>query len=77
MSELLLTLEDVVLDDLAKRARLHGRTPSEEAKAILTEALTAETSQVWAPVDAIYRRLEALGKSYSDSADLIREDRDR
>jgi hypothetical protein len=31
----------------------------------------------WEPVDAIYRRLEATGRTFSDSADLLREDRDR
>src|SRR5438874_12728587 len=32
---------------------------------------------VWAPVDATYQGLAATGRTFSDSADLLREDRDR
>lgn len=40
MQELILTnVDDVVLDHLRERATRHGRTPAEEAKAILAEAL--------------------------------------
>lgn len=78
MSELILTdVDDTLLQDLRERARHHGRTPTEEAKAILTAALRAEGVDVWASVDAIYQRLAASGRTFSDSADLLREDRDR
>ncbi len=78
MAELVLThLEDEVLQELQARAAHHGRTPAEEAKAILSETLCAKLSRSWASVDAIYDRLAASGGSYSDSADLLREDRDR
>ncbi len=78
MQELVLTeVADVVLNDLRVRATRHGRTPAEEAKAILAEALRGKGHDVWAPVDAIYRRLAASGRTFTDSADLLREDRDR
>jgi len=78
MQELVLTdVDDVVLQDLRERAARRGRTPAEEAKAILAEALHSKLPDVWAPVDAIYHRLEASGGAFSDSADLVREDRDR
>lgn len=78
MQELVLTdVDDVVLDDLRQRATLHGRTPAEEAKAILAEALRGKPSNDWVPVDAIFQRLAASGRSFTDSADLLREDRDR
>ena len=78
MQELVLAeVDDVVLHDLRERAKGHGRTPAEEAKAILVEALRGERPDVWAPVDAIYRRLAASGRTFTDSADLLREDRDR
>jgi uncharacterized protein (DUF433 family) len=32
---------------------------------------------VWAAVDAIFDRLSASDRSFSDSADMLREDRDR
>lgn len=78
MQQLVLTdMDDVVLDDLRERAMRHGRTPAEEAKAILAEALGRKRSDVWASVDAIYQRLAASGRTFTDSADLLREDRDR
>ena len=78
MRKLVLThVDDVVLHDLRERATRHGRTPAEEAKAILAQALCSKRPDVWAPVDAIYRRLAASGRTFADSADLLREDRDR
>jgi antitoxin FitA len=78
MPELIITdVDDVVFHELQERATLHGRTPIEEAKAILAAALGGEFVDVWAPVDAVYRRLAASGRTFSDSADLVREDRDR
>jgi len=78
MAELVLTdLDNVVLHHLEERATRHGRTPAEEAKLILGEVLRVGVPDAWAPVDAIYSRLAASGRSFSDSADLLREDRDR
>ena len=77
MSELILTdVEDAVLRRLQERATGHGRTPMEEAKAILAQALQENGSNVWTPVDAIYNRLATSGRAFSDSADLVRENRD-
>jgi plasmid stability protein len=78
MSELVITgVDDLVLHDLRERASRHGRTPAEEAKSILADALSGARTEAWAPVDAIYQRLAASGQTFSDSADLLREDRDR
>jgi plasmid stability protein len=78
MADLLLSdVDNRVLQHLQERARCHGRTPAEEARAILAEALTGKPPDAWASVDAIYRRLAASGRTFSDSADLLREDRDR
>jgi plasmid stability protein len=78
MRELVLTdVDDVVLDDLRERATRHGRTSAEEAKAILAEVLRSKCRDVWGPVDAIYQRLAASGRTFTDSSDLLREDRDR
>ncbi len=63
--------------DLQELAVRHGRTPAQEAKIILTEAVRGNRPDVWAPVDAIYHRLAASGRTFSDSADLLRKDRDR
>ena len=48
-----------------------------EAKAILAEALRGKRPDDWAPVDAIYQRLASSGRTFTDSAELLREDRDR
>jgi plasmid stability protein len=78
MPELILTdIDHGVLQDLQERAARHGRTPSDEAKVILAEALRGEGGDAWAHVDAIYHRLAASGRTFSDSADLLREDRER
>lgn len=78
MAELILTnVESDVLDQLQVRASRYGRTPAEEAKAILREALHDSAPDAWGPVDAIYNRLAASGRTFSDSAELLREDRNR
>lgn len=78
MQELVLSdLDDVVLAHLQERASRHGRTPADEAKAILADALHTHGSEPWAAVDAIYERLAASGRTFSDSAELLREDRNR
>jgi antitoxin FitA len=78
MQELVLSdVDDVVLHDLQELATRHGRTPAEEAKAILAAALRGQRPDRWAPVDAIYQRLAASGRTFTDSAELLREDRDR
>jgi plasmid stability protein len=78
MAELVLSdVEEGVLYRLWERATNHGRTPAEEAKAILSQALHGSEPVGWAQVDEIYERLAASGRNFSDSADLLREDRDR
>ena len=76
MAELVLTdADDAVLHQLQERAARHGRTPDQEAKAILTESVGGKHPDAWAPVDAIYERLAASGRTFSDSAELLRDQR--
>ncbi len=78
MAELVLTdVDETVLNNLQERAARHGRTPDQEAKAILAESLGGTRRDAWASVDAIYNRLAASGRTFSDSAKLLRKDRDR
>ena len=70
-------VDDLVLYRLSERASRHGRTPAQEAEAILAEATGYQGADVWARVDEIYNRLAASGRTFSDSADLVREDRNR
>ena len=78
MAELVLThVNDVVLHRLEDRAKRHGRTPEQEADAILAEAMRRDGGNGWAAVDAVYHRLASTDRTFTDSADLLREDRDR
>jgi plasmid stability protein len=77
MSQLLLTdLEDATISTLEERAARHGRTPQDEAKAILAEALTPRKEFSWERVNAIYKEIAQRGIQ-PDCVDLLREDRER
>jgi antitoxin FitA len=69
-------LDDATLTRLRERATTNGRTLELEAQAILTSALQAPADP-WAAANAIHERFAASGRTFSDSGDLIREDRDR
>ena len=76
MSQLILNdVDDRLWIKLREQAAAHGHTPEAEAKAILARALVKEEPDPWAAVDAIRERLAASGRTFSDSAELIAEDR--
>jgi plasmid stability protein len=70
-------MEEPLFIRLRERAASHGRTPEAEAKRILLESLSPTGAEAWAEVNALHDRLAASGRSFSDSAELLREDRDR
>ena len=77
MPELLIPdVEESIHQRLKDRAAAHGRTAEAEARTILTEALRG-AADPWATVDAVRERLAASGRTFSDSTELIREDRER
>ena len=69
-------LNEKVVDRLKKRAREHGRSLQSEVKTILEEAVP-DYEGAWKRIELIRTRLQRSGRKFSDSADLIREDRDR
>jgi antitoxin FitA len=78
MSQLLIPdVAESLLQQLQQRAASHGRSVEAEARGILEDALRKDADQIWAEVDAIRERLAASGRTFSDSTELIREDRDR
>jgi plasmid stability protein len=78
MAELLIPdVEEIVLRRLQERSSVHGRTPEAEAKVILREVLEPKGPNAWTQVNALRERLAASGRNVSDSADLLREDRER
>ena len=77
MAELVLTdVENAVFHQLQLRATRHQRTPAEEAKAILSETLHCKGSGPGCS-GCHLPPLGASGRVFSDSADLLREDRAR
>lgn len=78
MSQMLIPdLDPAMLDLLRQRASQHGRSLEDEVKIILEQVAEGTSPSVWTGVDAIRQQLESSGRKFSDSAELIREDRDR
>jgi antitoxin FitA len=70
-------LDDAVVARLKERARDNHRSLQGEVKAILEEAAgQATNAEVEAILDRWQRHWQQKGKTFSDSAELIREDRD-
>ena len=61
-------LDESVVDRLKKRATLNSRSLQSEVKLILEQASRLVADRI---------RQQFADRSFSDSADLIREDRDR
>jgi hypothetical protein len=70
-------LDDSLVARLKERARDNHRSLQGEVKAILEEAAAQATNaEVEAILDRWQRHWRQKGKMFSDSAELIREDRD-
>jgi hypothetical protein len=77
MAQLLVRhLNDDVVKRLKQRAREHGRSLQSEAKTILEEAVP-DYEPAWKRIERFRKRLQQSGRTFTDSAALIREDRDR
>jgi hypothetical protein len=76
MAQLLVRdVDRVLVEKLKKRARKHGRSLESELRLILRRAAGEPFTELPPEV----KRIRALfkGRRFSDSADLLREDRDR
>ena len=69
-------LNDKVVDRLKKRAKEHGRSLQSEVKTILEDAVP-DYERAWKRIDSLRLRLKRSNRKFSNSAGLIREDRDR
>jgi antitoxin FitA len=77
MAQLLVRqLNNKVVARLKKRAKEHGRSLQSEVKTILEEAVP-DYERAWKRIDSLRLRLKRSGRKFSNSTDLIREDRDR
>jgi plasmid stability protein len=75
-------LNPVVIEKLQVLAQKHNRSLSEEIEAILEQAaITSEVDKKAATKDAWLRidqaRMRHAGQTFSDSVELLREDRNR
>jgi antitoxin FitA len=68
-------LDGEVIEKLKERARHNGRSLEAELRLILQRAAGEHASNALAEVERIRARF--AGRSFSDSAELVREDRDR
>jgi len=68
-------VERTVIERLKRRARSHGRSLQRELKLILEEAAPLTAEEARGVAEAWHRRFG--DRSFGDSADLIREDRER
>jgi hypothetical protein len=72
-----LVLHDIdprVIEELRRQADAHGREIEDEAKVVLEEALGLSRARA---LRAARRIRSELAGPFTDSADLLREDRDR
>lgn len=69
-------LDNKVVVRLKRRAKEHGRSLQSEVKTIL-EAAVPDYEAAWKRIEVFRKRLRKSGRTFSDSAGLIREDRDR
>ena len=68
-------LEEDLARRLGERARKHGASVEEEVRIILRDALQRDWDRFWQQAEQIRKSL--AGKRFGESAELIREDRDR
>lgn len=74
---LIRNLDAKTLNALKRRAKHHNRSLQMELKVILEEASGLKVVDYLAAADRIRESLKRQGKEFSDSAELIREERER
>ena len=68
-------VEPAVMEKLRARAQRNGRSLEAEARVIFRAAVTSDASEMRAEVERV--RALFAGRTFSDSAALLREDRER
>jgi len=62
--------------ELKRRAKKNGRSAEAEHRAILEEALKPKNEDFWKRAEKLRNELAESGRTFSDSTELIRQDRD-
>ncbi|MEO8325137.1 MAG: Arc family DNA-binding protein [Nitrospirota bacterium] len=68
-------LDEKVVERLKRRAQEHGRSLESEVRTILEEAVP-DYEGAWKRIEQFQKRLKKSGRTISDSAELLWEDRD-
>ncbi|HEX3067086.1 MAG TPA: hypothetical protein VHX14_00815 [Thermoanaerobaculia bacterium] len=77
MNVLIRDLDEKTVSELKKRAETGKRSLQAELKAIIEEAAARNWQQTWAAADHIFEELRATGRKFSDTTELLRQDRER
>jgi len=78
MAQLLIrNLDETTITNLKQKAQRNHRSMQAEAQRILENATQVEPTQFWKGAEEIRKRLESAGGTFSDSTEMVREDRDR
>lgn len=77
MSQLLVrNLPEETVESLKRRAKSNHRSLQAEVALILENAAKIQPSSFWKNANKIREQLGTYNKSFSDSSELVREDRD-
>jgi plasmid stability protein len=77
MDVLIRDLDEETVKSLKKRALDSNRSLQAELKAILQEAAAQDWQKTWADADRIFEELRRSGQKFSNTTELLREDRER
>lgn len=70
-------IPEPVLEELRSRARRSRRSLQQEILTVLEAAVDARRMRALLAMSSIRERLARTGRTFGDSADLVREDRER
>lgn len=70
-------IDDEVVERLKSRAAVHGRSLEAEVRQILEQHSKLDPEAFWKTAHRIKQQFKDAGVVFSDSTDLVREDRDR
>jgi antitoxin FitA len=77
MNVLIRDLDEKTVNELKKRAEKRNRSLQAELKAIIEDAAANDWQRTWAAADHIFEELRATGRKFSNTTELLREDRER
>jgi plasmid stability protein len=77
MNVLVRDLDEKTVEALKQRARESKRSLQAELKAVIEESVAQDWRKTWAAADRIFEEIRRSGRKFSDTTELLREDRER